>query len=314
MEIPLHWDSGDKNSILETGSASYIKFLGKTVFHEYKPTQFTPFEDRLIDWLNNVEDDVDKQLLLRLLTDVFYVGRSEYEALYRSTFSSILVPWIIDSCDLNLLDSKIDNILLSKLNKSWICPISDSMKINSFLKVTSLKSFELRPDWKSLAVFGDINRIKDYLKSKCISRIILLEDFVGSGIQIRSTIKFAGENFPDVQFLICPLVICPNGQRNLKRLAKKYNNITFHPSLKIPDTEILNHKFDPKEPKHHTQVRELFKKIQPKFAADSLKAMYGFQGTGSQVVLHSNCPNNTLPIYHHENDHWSPLFPRVNRI
>ena len=42
--------------------------------------------------------------------------------------------------------------------------------------------------------------------------------------------------------------------------------------------------------------------------------MLGFRNTGANVVLFSNCPNNTLAIMHYDgSDSWEPLFPRNSR-
>jgi hypothetical protein len=41
---------------------------------------------------------------------------------------------------------------------------------------------------------------------------------------------------------------------------------------------------------------------------------FGFADTGALVVMHSNCPDNTVPIIHHSSDTWDPLFPRSSRI
>ena len=50
-----------------------------------------------------------------------------------------------------------------------------------------------------------------------------------------------------------------------------------------------------------------------RLGAKSDKQMFGFEETGAKVVMFSNCPNNTLPIFHAETSSWTPLFPRVNR-
>jgi hypothetical protein len=43
---------------------------------------------------------------------------------------------------------------------------------------------------------------------------------------------------------------------------------------------------------------------------------FGFMETGSSFVSYSNCPNNTLPMVHHQpvTGGWKPLFPRSARV
>jgi hypothetical protein len=40
---------------------------------------------------------------------------------------------------------------------------------------------------------------------------------------------------------------------------------------------------------------------------------FGFKNGGLPIVLHSNCPNNTLPIVWEERGGWHPLFRRFER-
>ncbi len=94
----------------------------------------------------------------------------------------------------------------------WFCPITDSMRINSFLKVNQLigKSHDTR-----LAIPPQVWRFKPrYLSTSTptkYARIVLLEDFVGSGTQMESAVKHAAAISADIRVLACPLVTCPEG-------------------------------------------------------------------------------------------------------
>tara|TARA_R110002110_G_scaffold39552_2_gene127435 strand:- start:261 stop:1223 length:963 start_codon:yes stop_codon:yes gene_type:complete len=312
-DIPPDWDIEDDQSILETGAVSYIKFMGRKLFQEYEPTQFDIFENRLIDWLNNVDSKNDRQLMLYLLLNLFFVGRREFEALYRSIYSKIIAPWIIDLCELNIFSTKVDEELRQAIDESWICPITDSLRINSFLKVCGLKSMEYRPDWKSLEKFCDVEKVSGFIAKKEITRLILLEDFIGSGTQAMSVLKFIKANFPELNVLICPLIICPNGEEKIKNFTSQYKNFSYSAGISVPDSEILNLKEEVHETEETKKVRSFFQSLLPILGISSLKCMYGFKSTGSQIVMYSNCPNNTLQIYHHESKDWVPLFPRVIR-
>ena len=40
---------------------------------------------------------------------------------------------------------------------------------------------------------------------------------------------------------------------------------------------------------------------------------FGYKRTGGLVVMHSNTPDNSLPVIHHESDTWAPIFKRHSR-
>lgn len=293
---------------------SYVRFLGQKLFDDYEPLQFQSFDTQLLDWLNNVDDADDQKTLFALLTDVFYAGRKEYAALYRSAYNGVISSWIIDVCDLPLFAEDIDSRIRSQVNQSWICPMTDSLRINAFLKTNNLVSQSVRPDWLSLVELADINKIQLYIDKKEIKNLILLEDFVGSGIQASDVLKFLGSNFPSLNILFSPLIVCPKGDAKLSNLTGAIPQLRYAPQLVLPESSIFSPEASKGEPPHHAAARALFEKISGRFVLPAHETMYGFKSTGSQVVMHSNCPNNTLQVFHHAGADWVPLFPRVRRI
>ncbi|MBB5276897.1 hypothetical protein HNR26_002975 [Rhizobium rosettiformans] len=313
-EIPVAWDAGGDRNILEPGTVSYVRFLGQKLFDDYEPLQFHSFDAQLLDWLNNVEDEDDRKLLFALLGDIFYVGRKEYAALYRSAYSGIISSWIVDVCSLSLFSPDIDEQIRTRVNESWVCPMTDSLRINAFLKTNNLISQSLRPDWHSLKELGDLDKIRTYLAKAHIRNLIILEDFVGTGNQASGVLTFLGSNFPELNVLLCPLIVCPKGDERLHSIAGRFPNVTYAPQLVLPQSSIFTEVGVQGEPTHHAGARTLFDKISARFDLPSHETMYGFKSTGSQVVMHSNCPNNTLQVFHHSSDKWEPLFPRVRRV
>ncbi|MGH1465931.1 MAG: phosphoribosyltransferase-like protein [Cognatishimia sp.] len=309
--IPQSWDYPAEGSQLPNESVSMIEFLSKKVFNDYEPSQFHPFRLRLIDWLNNVDTEEEQQHLLALLLKVFFVGRREFEALYRTVFHGNLFRWMLEVEDIDVFSDDLETQIVERINKAWICPISDSLRINSFLKVNGLKSLDKRPDWRSLKQFGQIEKIQEYVTAKGIRDLVLLEDFVGSGTQAKGAVKFAAEALPDTRILLCPLIVCPNGDEVLSDVVKTLDNVTYDPALLLPPSAF--HSFDNAISDDADATEKFLCDLKPKLGTKSDKYMFGFKQTGAKVVMHSNCPNNSLPIFHHESPSWVPLFPRVNR-
>jgi len=310
-QIPIEWDFPDDASPLQEGSASLLHFLSAKVFFDYEPSQFEPFEARLIKWLNNVDTDLDKQRLLSLLLDVFFVGRKEFEALYRSAYRIVIFRWLLAVHNLNPFEQNLEEKVHELSNQAWICPITDSLRINSFLKVNGLNSRDKRPDWRSMAEFGDPDKMRAYASAENITDIILLEDFVGSGTQAISSIEFAAKEFPGHNILLCPLIICPDGDRKIRDAIKTYSNVYFNPVLSLPEGSM--HSYENFKSGTGTSDDAFMVSLNSKLGFKKDKSAFGFKQTGAKVVMYSNCPNNTLPIFHRESTSWAPLFPRVER-
>lgn len=310
-EIPQGWEFPDSGSTLRAESISYLEFLIESLFDDYEPSQFHPFKERLIAWLNNLDTTEDQQTLLSLLVDCFFVGRREFESLYRSAFQNIIFQWVSKSYELDPFAQGVEAEFRSIVDRAWVCPISDSLRINAFLKVNGLKSMDKRPDWRSLRELGDEEKIRGYVNKKGIKDLILLEDFTGSGTQSVGAVKFAARLLPDIRILVVPLIACPLGDSELKKIQGKFSNLSYHPALLIPKSEI--HSFEDYESGNGTAVDKFLVRMNEKMCLNEAKDAFGFNQTGAKVVLYSNCPNNTLPIFHRESASWVPLFPRVER-
>ena len=311
-ELPIEWDYAGAEEFFPPEAISFLKFLCQKVFDEYEPSQFKPFEARLIEWLNNLDSEEKQKAFIAVLLDLFFIGKKEFESLYRLLANSIISSWIIDVEAINIMDSDVSNIVSQKINSAWICPITDSLRINSFLKVNNLVSKDIRPDWRSLKRLGDVEKIRKFARSDKIKNLILVEDFVGSGTQVKNVIKYASQTLPKKNILLAPLVVCPDGDRILKREVKKLSNVDYRPALVLPNSTKFPQKKDASEPLH-IFLHGVFEEIEDRFEYRRGETITGYKSTGAQVVMYSNCPNNTLPIYHQDTENWTSLFPRVGR-
>lgn len=316
-DIPEAWDYPSSSSALESDSVTMVNFLCEKIFYDYEPAQFHPIKERVVNWLNNFDKEADQQNLLALLLDTFFIGRREFESLYRSAFSGSLFRWILSDMDIDIFSADMEKQVFNRINSAWICPVSGSLRINSFLKVNGLKSMDKRPDWRSMRQFGDVQKIRAYVKRRKIKDLVLLEDFVGSGTQASGAIKFAAKTLPDVRILFCPLVVCPKGDQAISELIKTsskendFARVTYEPALVLPKDCI--HDYEAFANGQGTELERFICAQKSRLGAKSDKQMFGFEETGAKIVMFSNCPNNTLPIFHAETSSWTPLFPRVNR-
>lgn len=289
-----------------------LGWLNDELFDDYEPRAYSDFLHRLSDWLSNVADAADKLTLFKLAGEVFFVGRAQMASLFRTAFNDNISRWVIDQAELRLDDPALPAELADHMRGTWICPVTDSMRINKFLKVNDLEGHVYRPDWFSMAEFGDQERIRRYVESTTIKRLVLLEDFVGSGRQIRTAIDFAMQSLPNIPILVVPLICCPDGALRTRKLASKRELLTFDPVLELPESVFIRRLSREDEPTLHSEIRGLTDRLGgrlPTMWADE----FGYNDIGSLIVLHSNCPDNSLPLLHDDGEKWKALFPRVRR-
>lgn len=300
--------SGDLGELMRQ-----VQWLGRELYGDYEPNAYESFDERFGKWIGNVGDELDQKILFQLLRHLFFVGRREFEALCRSAFTGPVTRWLIDMENIPVDAPDAANRLAIAIEQTWFCPVTDSMRINAFLKLNHVEGKQFRPDWRSLARFADKAKLDDYMTKNHLRRIVLLEDFVGSGLQMSGPAEFAASSFPDLGIMLCPLVCGPKGVQAGERLEKKYPNLRFAPILRIPDDALIHVTAQPGEPPIFEEIRRLVLKTSGKLAPNNQPSPFGFKKVGALVVMYSNCPNNTLPVIHNDSEGWQALFPRIRR-
>ena len=289
-----------------------VTWLQKELFDEYEPSHYDTFDERLAKWLLNVDDRPSQIRLFRLIKHLFFVGKKQLDGLARSAYNDQIRRWIVDINNFDISDPDIDSLISDAVGNTWFCPITDSLRINGFLKVIGLSGHSHRPDWWSLKKFAGPCRIQQYIRQNNIQQLVLIEDFVGTGTQMRNTVRWAAKNIKNIPILVVPLICCPAGERTGIRLESELTNVSFAPCLSLQPGIFLTEIPHLDEPPEFSEVRPIIQRVQARlgdFRADP----YGYCGTGALVAMYSNCPDNTLPIIHVYSREWNPLFLRVAR-
>ena len=189
------------------------------------------------------------------------------------------------------------------------------MRINAFYHLNHISGRDFRPDWRSLRQFGSEDKIRRYLTDQGIDRIVLLEDFIGSGDQMKKAVEFAVTFGMPV--LVVPRVICPIGAQVGPLLSSQNPTVTFSPVISLQEAAFITAVARPNEEPLFDELRliaiDMFNGLPADEQVDVYTA-FGFRGTGSLVVMYTNCPDNTLPLVHHNSAAWKPLFPRASRL
>jgi hypothetical protein len=297
---------------------SRLLYMDGYLFAEYVPAREEPaFDSRLQDWLNSTGDEVDRRKLFGLLEYLYFIGERELDILYRKAFRADVMWWLTPP-DVRLDDEEgFSQALADALEETWFCPLTDSMNIAHFHHVNGIRDRDLRPEWRALAKLGDAARVSDYLGDHGYQRLVLLEDFVGTGNQARSTIEWTLEQFPELPVLVCPLVICQQGVDAIADIIEPHERCSLRPGIIVPVDCTLGPPPSNDEPAAFAELRELLLRLISLVDApgntDDEKA-FGYGCIGALTVLFTNCPNNAPAALHHaDSSTWKPLFPRAIR-
>jgi hypothetical protein len=326
-----------------------LEWFGTHEWAGYLPAQHAEqsaqYMTRLADWIGNVEEDEDRKLLLEFALHLAFVSHADLCSLYRTAFSGPILSWVVEQESLALDDHDFQKRLQEELHRrTWYCPVTDSMDINEFYHVNQIVGVSHRPGFALLKMLdkavndevpGTTTRLMTNLKNYInnphprisappLKRLVLLEDFVGSGTQSAGALEWAARNL-DLPILFVPLVVCAPGLLKLSKLVKEYApKLRIRPLLNLSEYDLLGPKregFDgiPNAERIETFARATFEQVAGGPHTNPRVSPYtpfGFEDTGSYFVSYSNTPNNTMPMIHHKptGGGWRPLFPRSARV
>lgn len=318
----LSWERGSpKESRHVIQLRSYYEFLAQRLFFEYEPTKQSSthprrdFLSRLECWLASFDDKSHAMAAFKSIQYLFFAGISEYEELYRCAQEHHVAKWVMELSGISIFDANVDGKLVSALAGTWICPATDSLRINGFLHINGLKGHDVRTDWRALSILGDDKLIESYVKKKRIQRLVIVDDFVGAGDQFWGALSYAIKVFPG-EILAVPLICCAEGLRKIKKEVEgvKATNVQISPVLVVPDNCMVGERRFDGEPKLFSKLRDAMLHGYGKMGINVAGNQYGSGKLGSLTILYSNCPNNSPPIYGLDaGGRWSPIFRRISR-
>ena len=300
-----------------------IHFHARCRYWQFTPTYTSAFMDRLAMWLSNGGLSTDDQrTMLQSVLHLQFVDRDDLMALYRAAFVGPIHRWLIDQLGLTFETNveDFDRALNASVSETWFCSVTDSMDIAQFCHVNHIVGADYRPPWRVLSRFGDARKICSYLEKENLKRVVILEDFVGSGTQscgpVYHAAKLLGSTVP---VLFTPLIASQVGVDAVTAKRSEYPDLSFEPVFTLPLAVQLREQPSEVEPLLFTKLREtvgrtfaLVRQAGP-LESEPLEHPFGFMNVGALLVLYTNCPNNTIPLFWHLAPEWAPLFPRISR-
>lgn len=347
-DLVARWDTmGMRTSRYETFNELHARLdFFRSHFAQYLPalgSDSMDYEGRLEQWLANVTDEDHKRALLELAAEIVFFTREDFLKLYQSAVAGPVTKWVIDELKLDLADPGLSAKIQTEIHDhTWFCSLTDSMPIADFYHANNLTGTPHRPDCKSLARFGDPVEIEKYMTGRTVrgvgkplKRIVVLEDFVGSGTQMsefertalltptgpvnQTVFDFLASLPSKPPLLFVPLMICPAGLAVARTIAAKHSHLRVDPLMNLGPGEFINPSARLAKGSWEEKIAAIAYATYPQVVGDDSShplpyTPYGFQETGARIVMFSNTPANTLSLIHHKSNTWEPLFRRSARV
>jgi hypothetical protein len=261
-------------------------------------------------WIENFRVDALQWAAFNSLDDLFFIGRLEMTELYRIAYETTIANWLIEQADISLSPARFERELRNARDATWVCPITDSLRINAFRHINHLEQPEYFPDWRCLEKFGDAEKLRNYVRDSGIRFLVLIEDFVGAGRQITPAVQLAATEL-GIPVLIVALVIANEGDGCLRTLVAQYDHVHYIPVVVLPPSATVTRDAVPDETDKQVMMRQL---VNDYAAITRDRSPFGRNPNhGYFVVTYANCPNNSIRLIHADSARWSPLFPRSGR-
>lgn len=318
-----------------------LRFLDRVKFTPYVPSLYSSqpasFEERFHRWLNNPGISPAQQRdLFEFAYHLAFFSFDDFTAMFQNAFTGPISRWCMNGAEITLDQSEWqDRFNEERFENTWFCPVTDSLLISVFHHVNGVEGKERKPAFRDLMHFGDEtedeekNKILKYIHDSGYKRIVLLEDFVGTGGQSIRTVEWAVRTLK-LPLLFCPMIIAPEGADKYQKLKAKLDSergkdptfpqFTFEPILEL-DEDCFVETAQTATASLFGRIRSLSRDIHARLSLSQQQCKEGEFGywkpnspqKGATVAMFSNTPNNSLPIIHYGADQWSPLFPRVAR-
>ncbi|WP_119395758.1 phosphoribosyltransferase-like protein [Salinibius halmophilus] len=309
---------GEDESISSKASAlkQFYEHMAKFVYNDYEPAPLEScdssgdFLDRMERWLSCYDTVQERWIAFKSVQYLIFLTQDEYRELYRVACHRNLPEYIIKQKNLSFLDQDYKTKITEAIDKCWFCPITDSLKINSFLHQNKISGKRLRPDLSSLSAFAAPSKIQQYIYDNKIDYLVAIEDFVGSGDQALKALEPIC-NLINIPILFIPLVICEKGLQNISSTLK--DKVTISPIMTIDRSSLISKSPNEGEPITFKEIRKVIDDNFHKIESSPNNGKFGYNDLGGTVIMYSNAPNNMPAIYNRESPIWAPLFPRIDR-
>jgi len=279
------------------------------------PDYSSSYMNRLAAWIGNVGTDEDQKLLLEYALMISFFSHDDFSALYRTAMDREVTRWVASQTNARLESNSLqqfsDQLRFEVKSRTWYCPITDSMDINEFCKINHLTGVSQHPTFSGLQLQAADPAQPDmqvahfwqrYMRNPSqnpdrklpsLSRLVLLEDIVGSASQCEEAIIWAVRAL-EVPVLFIPLILCPNGVEKLRSLEKAFEGrLTVRPVVELQRSDLLGPE---RKGEPGWQIAALLENLIDRHhpSIDPSVNAYGYRGTGCSLATFKNCAPHVI--------------------
>lgn len=279
--------------------------------------------DQYTKWLSNFEEGEERLNAMFLLSKFMYFDNDTIRELMIRIFDDLykrpIIYGIREQNGWTKEKSIIENAFKEALSKTRFLsignPSESSAHLLYFFRQENYLNRELFISPHEL--FTHIKEGDDIhaeLKTEGIERIVLLDDFCGSGKQATTfhdqLVKYIKENAPQIFLSYYALFAIEEGLKNVQNLSFDQVEAVFvldesYKCFSENSRFFIDKDADLKEP-----CKEMSERYGKKISSNPL----GYKDCQMLIGFHHNTPNNTLPIFWQENNGWNPIFKRFVKI
>ena len=279
--------------------------------------------DQYSKWLNNFKDNEEKLNAMFLLSKFMYFDNDTIRELMVRIFEDLYKrPIVYDirkqnggTMDPNIIERKFKDVLSKTRFLSIGNPSESSAHLLYFFRQeNSLKRDLFISPYELFSHNKDGEDIQASLNVTGIERIILLDDFCGSGNQATKFhdefVTYLKDKTPQIHIAYYALFAIGEGLNKVKGLSFNQAESVFvlDETYKcFSDTSRFFLEDD-------STLKASCKRMCEKYGRQICSNPLGYKDCQMLLGFHHNTPNNTLPIFWQEKNGWQPMFKRFVKI
>lgn len=275
-------------------------------------------------WLNNFKElsHEERELVYKLLTNLIYFSENDVaDALEKGVYDCLSYSVILNKQKLSkfsLSTNALKNVHKENINKACFVPLLDSgaphESANNICR--TLVQQGIIPDERSKFIY----QVPDLLKTGQVNNLIIVDDCVGSGDQLRTfwektRIDIDGSSL-SIKELCHKYSVKANYltlfgyNKSIETLRKELSDLNIICVRELNDQHRVfsDSSYIWKNDEEKAKALDLFDSL----AKNAGIPTYGYKKLDFAFVMHKTIPDWTLPIFWKENSDWNLLLRRKN--
>lgn len=326
MDIGVQETMKDPNALLKSRDSNRfdvlerkIKILHATAWRD----KWAKDSDQYTKWLSNFKDKEEQLNAMFLLSKFMYFDNETIRELmvriYQDLYKRPIVYEIRNqnggTKNAEIIESKFKEVQEKTRFLSIGNPSESSAHLLYFFRQENYLKRDLFISPHELFTHSkDGNEIRANLMVDGIERIVLLDDFCGSGNQATSFhdqfVKFLKAEAPQVKISYYALFAIEDGLNSVKNLTFDQAEAVFVLDESYKCFSDGSRFFIGEDDSLKNICKEMCERYGKKISSYPL----GYKDCQMLLGFHHNTPNNTLPIFWQEKNGWNPMFKRFVKI